>query len=171
MPPVKGKSRSKKPAAKRGRSRKKPPSLMERVRTGLAELGAGVLSVMAVGLTAIAVLAVLMLMAGGYFSNIGNRLDVMTGRAAKAMGFSVNRVTIRGSDSLSNREVMLALEDDEQGSVLGRSLLHVDAGTARQEIEKLGWVKSAAVQRLWPDTIHISVIERHPVALWQDTAG
>ncbi len=172
MPPVKGRSKTRgKTANKKGRGRKKQLTMFERLKTGLAELGAGVLSVVAVGLAAIAVLAVVMLMAGGYFSNIGTRIDTLTGRAAKAMGFSVTRVSLYGSDQLSNREIMLALEDDEAGSVLGRSLLHVDAEDARQKIERLGWVQSAAVERLWPNTVHISVRERRPAALWQDGAG
>ncbi|MEM6650877.1 MAG: cell division protein FtsQ/DivIB, partial [Pseudomonadota bacterium] len=55
--------------------------------------------------------------------------------------------------------------------ILGRSLLNVDAQDARQKIENLAWVEYAAVQKLWPNTVHVSVRERKPQAMWQDAQG
>lgn len=173
MPPVKGKSKSSNRPKGRatGRGRRKPASLTEKLRSGMAQLGAGLLSFMAVGLAALAMIVVLMLMAGGYFSNFGDRVDDMTSKIVRAAGFSVKRVTVRGGESLGNHEIMSALNTERHGSVLGRSLWHVDMDDARKQIEALGWTRSAAVQRLWPDTIHISLVERRPAALWLDASG
>jgi len=43
----------------------------------------------------------------------------------------------------------------------------VGAMNARQRIARLGWVRSATVTRLLPDTIRIEIAEREPFALWQ----
>lgn len=173
MPPVKGKGKKKSPAKgrKTSRGRKKQLTLIERVRQGLADLGAGIVSFMAVGLAALALIAVLMLLAGGYFWNVGERVETLSSRVAKTMGFSISRVSLHGGTHLTDRDVMLALENGEQGTVLGSSLLHLDAEGARRRIEKNGWVRAAAVQRLWPNTVHVSVIERRPIALWQARGG
>ncbi len=173
MPAVKGKTTKKKSPAKKkgGRGRKKPVGLWANLKFRAGQLWSGIVTYTAVGLTAAALIVVLMLFAGGYFWNVGERIDTLTSRAAKAIGFSVSRVTLKGGDNLTDRDLMDALWTDEKGSILGRSLLNVDAQMARQRVEALGWVKSAAVQKLWPNTIHVSVIERTPRALWQDPDG
>lgn len=171
MPPVKGSTKRKTKAKGKGRGRKKQLTLFERIRQGLAELGAGIVSAMTVGLAAVALIAVMMLLAGGYFWNIGERIETLAGRTGKAMGFSVTRVTLGGGTHLQDRDIMQALEGGAPGSVLGQSLFSLDAGEARARIEQLGWVKYAAVQRLWPDTVHVSVVERRPIALWQSSDG
>ena len=125
----------------------------------------------AVGVTALGLVAVLALLAGGYFMNITERASGVTASAARFAGFSVTRVTLKGGEGLSEREVMRALWTDERGSVLGRSLFHVDAQDARARLEALGSVRHAAVSKLWPDTVHVSVSLRRPEALWQDASG
>lgn len=169
MPPVKGKGR--KSSKGKGRGRRKQASPAERMVTSLRTLGANILTVLATGLAVIAAVVVLMLYAGGYFSNIGERIDLLTGKAARMIGFTVTRVTVKGAAHVSDRAIMQALNDPTEGSVLGRSLLHVDIHAARATVEEIGWIEAAAVQRLWPNTIHVSVIERTARALWQDAQG
>ena len=125
----------------------------------------------AVGVTALGLLALVALLAGGYLSNVGERAGQATASAARLAGFSVARVTLKGGEGLTEREVMRALWTDERGSVLGRSIFHVDGQAARARLEALGAVRHAAVTKLWPDTIHVSVALRAPEALWQDGSG
>jgi len=49
----------------------------------------------------------------------------------------------------------------------GAPILAYDLNKARQRVELLPWVSSATVERMLPNTILLSVIERHPLALWQ----
>ena len=134
--------------------------LWERLLTGLA-----------VGVTGLGLLALFALFAGGYLTDMGSRLGALGAGAAKTAGFSVARVTVKGADGLTEREIMRALWSDERGSVLGRSIFHVDGEAARVRVESLGSVRAAAVVKLWPDTVHVSVSVRRPHALWQDETG
>jgi cell division protein FtsQ len=50
---------------------------------------------------------------------------------------------------------------------LGSPLLSFDAEAARRRIEAIGWVREAVVERRFPDTIFLRIVERDPLALWQ----
>lgn len=172
MPAVK-----KKPAQKRKPARKKAAPAGPLARAGartddlMTVVWEKLLTGAAVGVTALGILAVFALLAGGYFMNIGERMGGVSASAARSAGFSVARVTLKGGEGLTEREVMRALWTDERGSVLGRSIFHVDGNEARARLEALGSVRHAAVTKLWPDTISVSVSLRTPEALWQDGSG
>ncbi|OFX00423.1 MAG: hypothetical protein A3E78_16035 [Alphaproteobacteria bacterium RIFCSPHIGHO2_12_FULL_63_12] len=143
---------------KRTRRAKKAPSVIDRVTTIFEEYTvAGIAgSIVILGLIAI------VLWAGGYFAMVGRAADRMANAAAVAGGLEVKRVTLRGAHQTAHREITDAL-----GPVLGASIIHLSLDDARARIEELGWVRSAAVTRLLPDTISISVREREPAAVWQ----
>jgi cell division protein FtsQ len=46
----------------------------------------------------------------------------------------------------------------------------VDLERVRESIEKLPWVREARVERRWPDTLVVSVIEHVPLARWNEDA-
>lgn len=172
MPAVKGRKkttrRSTKAKTSKASKSKRRSSAGFSFRDWWSNLSSSLMTYAVAGLVCAALLAVLMLFAGGYMVNVGDRLNRLTASVARSVGFTVTRVSVSGAANVTDREVMMALRDPAYGSVLGQSLLHVDAESARLRIEELGWVDVAAVQKLWPDTIHVSIIERSPVALWQD---
>lgn len=116
----------------------------------------------AAGVTAVALMGAGILWTGGYFGLLGERVERLAGAGAAASGFAVHRITIKGAEKTSEDELLTAM-----GPVIGSSLLHFDPYSARARIEDIGWVRSAAVSRLLPNTIHISVREREPAAVWQ----
>ena len=48
------------------------------------------------------------------------------------------------------------------------SLYRVDVNAIRQAALSLPWVKDTSVRRAWPDSLHLAVIEREPVARWPE---
>ncbi|MFP5417854.1 MAG: cell division protein FtsQ/DivIB [Gammaproteobacteria bacterium] len=46
----------------------------------------------------------------------------------------------------------------------------VDLERVRTSLEKLPWVREARVERRWPDTLVVSLVEHVPLARWNDTA-
>jgi cell division protein FtsQ len=46
----------------------------------------------------------------------------------------------------------------------------VDLGRVRASLEKLPWVRDARVERRWPDTLEVSLVEHVPLARWNDDA-
>lgn len=77
-------------------------------------------------------------------------------------GISIQDVRVIGRSHTRKDELLAAV-----GVERGDPIFGFDTETARQRIERLGWVETATVTRLLPDTIRIEITEREPFALWQ----
>jgi len=82
-------------------------------------------------------------------------------RAADA-GFRVDHVSLQGASTRSYADILAAAALPSQAP-----LFSVDLDAARQRIEQVGWVKSATVMRLLPNSVVIAVQERRLLAVWQ----
>ncbi|GJL93103.1 cell division protein FtsQ/DivIB [Hyphococcus sp.] len=156
MPKVKKKPARK--TAKRRSTRKKNQGFFERVSAIWTRFSHALVASSAL----IAIVALGFLWAGGYVGLMGEKLNRVVGAGAVTAGFEINRITARGLTQASEDEVLSAV-----GPVIGSSILHFNADRARASVEQLGWVRSAAVSRLLPNTVHVSVRERTPAAVWQ----
>jgi len=152
------KVKKKAPAKPRRKSRKKPAGFFDRVTAVWNNMSRAALA----GSVLIAVVALGFLWAGGYIGLMGEKLSRVAGVGAVNAGFEIKRITARGVDHASEQDILAAV-----GPVIGASILHFDADRARASVEQLGWVRSAAVSKLLPDTVHVSVREREPAAVWQ----
>lgn len=77
-------------------------------------------------------------------------------------GFRVDHVSLQGASVRSYADILAAAALPSHAPLFG-----VDLDAARQRIAQVGWVKSATVMRLLPDSIVISVQERRLIAVWQ----
>jgi len=82
--------------------------------------------------------------------------------AANSVGFRIAEVSLSGEKEVSREEVLAT------AGVTGRSsLLFLDADTARARLMANPWIADAAVLKLYPDRLQITITERHAFALWQ----
>ncbi|MEQ1929910.1 MAG: cell division protein FtsQ/DivIB [Parvularculaceae bacterium] len=116
----------------------------------------------AAGAVVIAIVGVFVMWAGGYVGLLAERVDASVREASVRSGFEIKRVTLKGREQSSVEDIERAM-----GPAVGESILHFDLGEARRRVENIGWVKAASVSRLLPNTIHVSVRERAPAAVWQ----
>lgn len=85
--------------------------------------------------------------------------------AAKSLadaGIRVEEVLLEGRQNESSAQIMRAL-----GIARGAPLLTVDLKSARTRLEELPWIRVASVEREFPDTVRVRIVERRPLALWQ----
>lgn len=100
--------------------------------------------------------------ATGVFVWAGQKLDRATVATLIATGFSIEQVHVEGRNKTEIEALKAALDVDQ-----GSSIFHYDTQRARERIELLDWVNEAQVIRFLPDTIHVVVVERSPIAIWQ----
>ena len=77
-------------------------------------------------------------------------------------GFAVANIMVDGrkETDVDTLKEMIAVDK-------GDAILGVVPSEVKSRIEKLSWVKTAHVERRFPDTIYIRLQERTPLALWQ----
>ncbi len=98
----------------------------------------------------------------GVFADFAAKVDRQAQGLVAAVGFSVQQVRVEGRNRTDVEAVKAALDVDQ-----GASIFHYDVEAARERLEGLDWVEEAQVIRFLPKTIHVVLIERNPVALWQ----
>src|SRR5262245_3362172 len=77
-------------------------------------------------------------------------------------GISIKTVSIKGSVSHVSTPT---LDAAVKRAALG-GFFTVDMRTVRAEFEKVTWVRSAAVRRMWPDRLEVTLEEHVPLARW-----
>src|SRR5580693_10206261 len=82
--------------------------------------------------------------------------------AANSVGFRIAAISLTGSKEVSREEILTT------AGVTGRaSLLFLDADAARSRLMANPWIGDAAVLKLYPDRLQITITERQAFALWQ----
>ncbi len=148
-------ARAKPPASPTGRPRAK--AKVEGGRSGLTPthvlmVAAGVLTLTLVGA----------LVTGGRGAAIAHAINTKIDNRFASAGFRLHKVEISGASKLATQDVLAAAALSN-----GQSMLALDLNAVKQRIETVGWVKTARVSRMLPDTVLISVVERRQLAVWQ----
>src|SRR5271157_3619293 len=100
--------------------------------------------------------------AGGHVAEIVGWLKDTRDSAANAAGFRIAAISLTGPKEVSREEILTT------AGVTGRaSLLFLDAAAARTRLLANPWIADAAVLKLYPDRLQITITERQAFALWQ----
>jgi cell division protein FtsQ len=82
--------------------------------------------------------------------------------ASAALGLVVEDIEVQGRETTDSATIMAALSAER-----GTPILAVNPRLAKQNLESLPWVRSAAIERRLPGTLLVRLVERHPLAVWQ----
>lgn len=85
--------------------------------------------------------------------------------ATARAGLAVREIVVTGRRHTTPAEIVAALDLRD-----GEPMLGFDGAAARAELERLPWVKEARVERQFPGTVRVHLVERTPLALWQTRA-
>lgn len=83
--------------------------------------------------------------------------------ATALLGWRIADIEVEGRETTDREMITEAL-----GVGFGAPILAVNLRQARERLEALPWVRSAVIERRLPDTIHVQLVERKPLALWQN---
>ena len=82
--------------------------------------------------------------------------------ATAAFGLVVTDIEVEGRETTDAATVVAALT-----AARGTPILSVSPNRAKEQLEKLPWVRSATIERRLPGTLFVRLIERRPLAVWQ----
>lgn len=82
--------------------------------------------------------------------------------ASAALGLVVSDIQVEGRETTDAATIMAALSARRGTPILG-----VSPSRAKQQLETLPWVRSAAIERRLPGTLFVRLVERRPLAVWQ----
>lgn len=78
------------------------------------------------------------------------------------VGLVVDDVLVEGRVETKARDVLAALQIQR-----GMPVLALNPATAKERLEQIPWVQEAAVERRLPGLVHVRLVERVPMAVWQ----
>jgi cell division protein FtsQ len=156
-------------ASKRRRDRIRLPSSLMTSRRWGARCLMSILRLPAPRGAGIAASILLLAAALGYGVVKGQHLPVVVDwvkgardAAANSLGFRITEISLSGEKEVSREEILTT------AGVTGRaSLLFLDADEARARLMANPWIADAAVLKLYPDRLQITITERQAFALWQ----
>ncbi|TAN46160.1 MAG: FtsQ-type POTRA domain-containing protein [Rhodospirillales bacterium] len=82
--------------------------------------------------------------------------------ATSELGLVVDDITVEGRNRQDADQILAAL-----GLRRGDAILLADLDLTRARLEALAWVREATIERHLPGRLHIRLVEREPIALWQ----
>ena len=103
-------------------------------------------------------------------TSTGNAPPRSFGEAALALtakfGLTVTDIQVDGRSTTDTATILAALD-----AHAGTPILAVSPARAKQQLEGLPWVRSAAIERRLPGTLYVHLVERRPLAVWQHDGG
>ena len=99
----------------------------------------------------------------GWIQRSLERTELALLAATADAGLELDDVLVEGRKRTARSVVLETL-----GVVRGQPILAFDPHAAKARLERLPWIRGAAVERRLPDVIHVRLVERQPLARWQN---
>jgi cell division protein FtsQ len=87
-------------------------------------------------------------------------------RADLGVSVALDRLTVEGRNRTSREALRAALQVKR-----GDNLLAADPWAIKRRLEALPWVRSATVERRYPNAMVVTLVERTPIARFRERAG
>ena len=116
-----------------------------------------------VALSALAALIGWQVYNGKFVETTGKFLSEAYAGATAATGFAIKNIAVEGRERTDKHLLMEAIDTKPKESLLALSIDEV-----KERIEKISTIREARVERRLPDTLHITLVERTPMAVWQN---
>ena len=126
-------------------------------------------TIMAMTATGSVIVLLLALLVTGVLGRAFQGVKLAADTVVNDAGFTIRNIHISGGQRTPAATIAAALDLRKDQSIFA-----ADLTAARARLLALDWIATAEVVRRYPDTIHVTLVEKHPFALWQvppDAAG
>ena len=107
----------------------------------------------------------------GEYHEWAAKIDEYQNKTTESLGLTIDNLVLDGQINATKEDIINILNNTEvrdYSAVDTKSIFNIDLNKAKEKIEELNWVKHASVERQYPSTISVGIIEYNPVALWQN---
>ncbi len=105
----------------------------------------------------------------GDYNRIAGQFTQLLNHAQESSDLVLENILLDGHKYTPKEQIISSIKNKGSGPIyIGHPMLSIDLWAIKDNLEKLTWVKHAAVSRQFPSTLNISVTERQPMALWQN---
>lgn len=106
----------------------------------------------------------------GEYDKLHGYISAKINTSQKGSSLVLENILLDGHHYTPKEEIIAAVtgRDGEGKIYIGYPMLQIDLVRIKSSLEKLTWIKSASVTRQLPSTLSIGVVERQPMALWQN---
>ena len=77
-------------------------------------------------------------------------------------GLTLAEVFVKGRNRTSKNDILKAMAVKK-----GMPMIAIDLENARKNLEALPWIESVSIERRMPNLVHVNIIEKQPIAIWQ----
>jgi cell division protein FtsQ len=106
-----------------------------------------------------------------YHSGNYHKIVKFTGKTvdnlSKKNGLVIRDILLEGQKYTPKEDILDAITGNKNIGI-GDSIVNIDLWSIKESLENLPWVEHASVERQYPSTLSVSIIEIVPIALWQD---
>ena len=99
----------------------------------------------------------------GYLRGAWNDLLHAAVETTRDAGFQVRNVLVSGREKTDRQTLIEAL-----GIEIGEAMFTIDLVAARDRVSTLAWIRDVSIRRRMPDAIVVGLVERRPLAIWQN---
>jgi cell division protein FtsQ len=97
-------------------------------------------------------------------STVGGVLGFSVWHLLQPDTLPIDRVQVKGTfQYLDKKDLYGAI-----GNLANSGFFSVDVRAVKQAAERLAWVDSASVRRVWPNVLLVEIVEQVPLARWKD---
>ena len=114
----------------------------------------------------IAIVFVGALFAGGYVQRAVRTVNGTATAVAGYAGLSLSKLHRSGESRVPAQTILAAT-----GFKPGQSIFDADLRMARARLLQISWVADAVVERRYPDSVSVRIVEKQPFALWKSAKG
>lgn len=93
---------------------------------------------------------------------VDNKINYAVETVSTAMGLTLKNIYLEGENFIPEETIAAQLDLKEDQPIMTIPLREI-----KEKLEKLEWVKEADIERQIPNTLHVRIIEKTPVAIWQ----
>ena len=81
-------------------------------------------------------------------------------------GFIIKNIEISGINKIDKDDIIKIINSNNNVNIFS-----VNSKKIYREIKKSAWIKKASIEIIYPNTVKISLIEKKPIAIWQNRYG